>query len=130
MLYTYSRQAERTCTTSPLLCPSLAYSTSLPSLPPFSELQLAMLDSDLEGAVFAVLVAVLGLAQAYLFLHHQRLQARPFDLWTIYFTGHFVVATVLFCVWKIPSPLSYRHFAFQLLLECAWVEGMAVVVSM
>ena len=88
-----------------------------------------MLDSGIEGAVFAVLAAVLGLGQALLFSHDQRLLARLFDRWTVYFAGHFVIAIVLFCVWKIPSPLTNRHIPFQLLLECAWIEGVIVVVS-
>ncbi|KAF3031811.1 hypothetical protein E8E12_000994 [Didymella heteroderae] len=89
-----------------------------------------MLDSGLEGAVFAVLTALLGLAQAFLFLHHRRRQARLFDLWTFYFSGHLVIAIILLCVWKIRSPLTHRHFAFQLLLEVAWMEGMANVMCL
>lgn len=95
----------------------------------FSRSQLTMLDSGLEGATLAGLTALLGLAQAYLFQKQRNSGARLLNLTTGYFVGHFLAAIVFFCVWKIPSSLTWRHVAFRLLLECAWVEGMAIVVS-
>lgn len=88
-----------------------------------------MLDSGLEGATFAGFTALLGLAHAFLSQSQRRLRARLFNLTTGYFLGYFLVAITFFYVWKIPSSLSWRHLAFQLLLECAWVEGMVIVVS-
>jgi len=86
-----------------------------------------MLESGLEGAIFAAFTAVLGLIQA--FLPHLRNGQRLFDLWSLYFVGHLLAAVVLFCIWKIPSSLLHRHLAFQLLLENAWIEGLSITVS-
>jgi hypothetical protein len=88
-----------------------------------------MLYSGHAGAIFAGLTALLGLAHPFLFHSQRRLRSRLLNITTGYFVGHFFVAITFFCVWKIPSSFRWRHLAFQLLLECAWVEGMAIVVS-
>jgi hypothetical protein len=95
----------------------------------FSILQLIMLDSGHAGATFAGLTALLGLAQALLSQSHHGLRARIFNPTTGYFVGHLLAAITFFCVWKIPSSLTWRHVAFQLLLENAWIEGLGITVS-
>lgn len=93
-----------------------------------------MFESGREGAISAGFIALLGLAQAFLNPTLTRtptpegLRARLLNLRTGYFTIHLFVATTLFCVWKIPSKLSGRHLAFQLLLENAWIEGLGIMV--
>lgn len=78
-----------------------------------------MLDSGLEGAIFAAFTALLGLAQPFLSQSQQGLQARLFNLTAVYFVRHFLAAITFFYVWKIHSSLTWRHVAFQLLLENA-----------
>jgi len=88
-----------------------------------------MLDSGLTGAIFAGFTALLGLAQLFLSQRQRGLRARIFNLTTGYFVGHLLAAITFLCVWKIPSSLTWRHVAFQLLLENAWIEGLGITVS-
>jgi hypothetical protein len=88
-----------------------------------------MLDSGFEGAIFAGFTALLGLAQAFLSHSQRGLRPRLFNLTTGYFVGHFLAAITFFCVWRIPSTYTWRHVAFQLLLENAWIEGLGITVS-
>lgn len=101
---------------------------------------LRMLDSGLEGAIFAVFTGVIGPVQAYLSQNQRATHMtlpRPsatiqqfFGPLFVYFCFHLLTTIALLCAWRmVPSHSTSRHLIFRVLLECSWLNGSSIQVS-